>query len=141
MNLIPYEKARQHAEYRRIPQRILISLYDYVNNRQQTGGFLAAVLSNDLFTAIGKADSESLAAIREIVVFIHMEVPSHCYGSEHAVCAWVNGRVLPEVIDRPAIEYDGCPHCRVSFTFTANPDVRKGIGNCPFCGKPIAKTK
>ncbi len=141
MNLISYEKARQHADYRQIPQRVLLSLYAYVNNRQQTGGFLTAVLSNNLFTAIGKADSESLAAIREIVVFIHMEVPSPCYGSEQAVTAWINSRVLPEAIDRPSIEYDGCPHCRVSFTFTANPDVRRGIGNCAFCGKPISETQ
>lgn len=100
MNLIPYEKAREHSDYRLIPQRILISLYEYVNNRQQTGGFLAAVLCNDLFAAIGKADKESLAAIREIVVFIHMEVPSPCYGNAAAVDAWINGRVIPKVIER-----------------------------------------
>lgn len=100
MNLISYEKARHHADYRLIPQRVLESLYDYVNNRQPTGGFLYAVLTNDLMTAIGKADKESLAAIREIVVFIHMEIPASCYGSHEAVNAWINGRVIPMVQER-----------------------------------------
>lgn len=87
--MMTFEKAQHHAEYKRIPEQILRSLYGYVEYRQATGHFLNAVLSNNLFEAIGRADKESLAALREIVTFVHMEVPSHCYGTVEKVQEWL----------------------------------------------------
>lgn len=87
--MITYEQARQHSEYSRIPEHILTSLYGYVEHRQAPGHFLQAVLANDLFEAIGRADKEAVAALRELVVFIHMEVRSDCHGSRQKITAWL----------------------------------------------------
>lgn len=89
MPMMTFEKARQHAEYSRIPEQILRSIYGYVEYRQATGHFLNAVLTNNLYDAIARADKESLAALREIVTFVHMEVRSDCYGSKEKVQDWL----------------------------------------------------
>lgn len=87
--MITYEHARKHAEFRLIPEHILRGLYGYVEHRQATGHFLNAVLTNNLFDAISRADKEALAALREIVVFVHMEVRSDAYGSSQKVQEWL----------------------------------------------------
>jgi hypothetical protein len=87
--MITYEQARKHGEYSRIPEHILQSLYAYVEHRQAPGHFLTCVLTNDLFGAIGRADKEAVAALRELVVFIHMEVRSDCHGSPAKVGQWL----------------------------------------------------
>lgn len=87
--MITYEQARQHSEYTRIRADILQSVYAYVEHRQAPGHFLQAVLSNDLFEAIGRADKEAVTALRELVVFIHSEVRSDCYGSREKVKQWL----------------------------------------------------
>lgn len=89
MPMMTFEKARQHAEFSRIPEHILYDLYDYIKHRQATGHFLNAVLTNNLFEAIGRADKEALAALREIVVFVHMEVRADAYGSADKVQNWL----------------------------------------------------
>jgi hypothetical protein len=87
--MMTFEKARHHAEFSRIPEHILRGLYGYVEHRQATGHFLNAVLTNNLFDAISRADKEALAALREIVVFVHMEVRSDAYGSSQKVQEWL----------------------------------------------------
>lgn len=87
--MITYEQARKHDEFGLIPEHILQSIYGYVEQRQSTGHFLNAVLSNNLFEAIARADKEALAALREIVVFIHMEVRADCHGSPEKIQNWL----------------------------------------------------
>lgn len=52
------------------------------------GGFLEAVLSNDLFGAMGRADSESRRILYDLVCFIYNKLPSACYGNREIVHAW-----------------------------------------------------
>lgn len=87
---IPFEAALAHEQYCRIPRQVLASVYGYVNRREITGHFLTAVLSNNLFDAVGRADKESMESLRELVVFIHMEVPSCCHGSLENVAHWLH---------------------------------------------------
>ena len=61
----------------------------YVNDRIPTGGFLHAVLTDRLFDAVGRADKENLAALRDIVTYIYNELPSDCWGSEAKVHNWL----------------------------------------------------
>lgn len=89
--MITYEQARQHAEYSRIPEHILQGVYGYVEHRQAPGHFLQAVLANDLFESIGRADKDCAATLRELVVFIHMEVRTDCYGDRQKLSAWLKG--------------------------------------------------
>lgn len=87
--MISHPEALKHEEYSRIPTAVLASVYGYVDRKEAPGHFLTAVLSNDLFTAVSRADKESFAALRELVTFIHMEVPTACHGSAEAVANWL----------------------------------------------------
>lgn len=87
--MISIEEARQHPEFKRIPAHILGSIYAYVEHRQTPGSFLRCVLTNDLFGAIGRADKESAATLKDIVVFINSHVRSDCYGRPEKVKEWL----------------------------------------------------
>lgn len=67
------------------------SLDRYVNHRIQPGGFLTAVLSNDLVGAVGRADSFNKKVIPEIITYIYNQLPSNCWGSSEKVQDWLNG--------------------------------------------------
>ena len=76
--------------YETIPVALLSGLTRYVNDRIATGGFLRAVLENDLFGAHAKADPDSLAALPALMRYIYNEVePGTCWGSPEAVAAWL----------------------------------------------------
>jgi len=68
------------------------SLERYVNHRIQPGGFLTAVLSNDLFGAVTRADRENKLALSEICQYIYNEVPSNAWGSSDAVHNYLKGQ-------------------------------------------------
>ena len=72
----------------------------YVSRKIPTGDFLYAVLCNDLRNAIGRADSENLRDIVEIVQYCHWEIPSVCWGSPEEVRAWLAPPMEPEDIIR-----------------------------------------
>lgn len=69
----------------RIPTRLRESIDRYAQYGVPTGGFLRAVLENDLFSAIALADNDSLAAIKVICTYIHNALPSTCWGSRENV--------------------------------------------------------
>lgn len=71
-------------------EHIKESLKRYVENKTPTGGFLEAVLSNDLVGAIGRADSENINRLPEIVRYIYNTLPSNCWGSREKVVQWLN---------------------------------------------------
>lgn len=75
--------------YNFIPELTRDSLYRYVNHHVPTGSFLRAVLTNNLFEAVGRADDENLKALKFIVTYIYNEVPSNCWGSEEKVQEWL----------------------------------------------------
>jgi hypothetical protein len=56
------------------------------------GGFTTAVLANDLFGAVAKADHWNKPAIVEIAQEIARTCPAHAYGSYEAVRAWINDK-------------------------------------------------
>ena len=68
------------------------SLDRYQNDRILPGSFLRAVLANDLFDAVARADPESLALIGDVVRYIHWELPSGCHGTREKVTSWVGAR-------------------------------------------------
>ena len=76
------------TQYAGIPVNIVAGLDRYVHHGLDTGGFLHAVLCNDLFGAVARADSESLLALPEIVRYIFNDLPNGCWGSEEKVAAW-----------------------------------------------------
>lgn len=66
------------------------SLDLYVKNRIPPGGFLMAVLCNDLVDAVGRADATNKLMLPEIVACCYNELPSDCWGSPENVKEWLN---------------------------------------------------
>jgi hypothetical protein len=80
--------------YREAPPRILDSIRAYVEHRRAPGGFLMAVLSNDLRGAFQAADGESRRGLGTILRFLNLEVPATCWGSPAKVAAWLRRQLL-----------------------------------------------
>jgi hypothetical protein len=72
-----------------IPEHIKESLDRYVQEKTPTGGFLRAVLANDLMGAFSKGDKESLEALKDIVSYIYNKLPGDCWGSYKVVNEWL----------------------------------------------------
>ena len=72
-----------------IPQYTLNSLKLYVEQGIPPGSFLCAVLENNLFSAVGRADKANLEALPEIVKYIYNEVPSIAGGHAKAVSEYI----------------------------------------------------
>lgn len=57
-------------------------------------GFLTAVLCNDLFGAVNRADSRNISALPEIVSFIYNEVPSNAWGNAQTMRDYAKVKAL-----------------------------------------------
>ena len=82
-----------------IPERTKQAIDQYVSAHTPRGGFLTAVLSNDLKGAFGRADEENRAALFDIVGYCYNEIPSECWGSPAKVEAWLAARPRPAPVD------------------------------------------
>lgn len=77
-----------------IPNLLLIkdhfkeSIDAYVATGRPTGGFLHAVLTNDLFEAIGRGDNDAIDNLPHIVAYLYNKTPFGCYGSKEVVANW-----------------------------------------------------
>jgi len=72
-----------------IPYRSLFSLFDYVISGQGPGGFLEAVLANDLNKSLTKADGEwTLEQLRALTTYIYNHLPDECWKYQAKVDAW-----------------------------------------------------
>jgi hypothetical protein len=66
-------------------QDAIDSIRRYVDHGIPTGGFLRAVLANDLMQAVGRADESSLANLAEIARYIYNDIPANAHGSYEKV--------------------------------------------------------
>jgi hypothetical protein len=66
-------------------------LQRYFENRIAPGGFLTAVLSNDLVGAVSRADQQNRSLIPEIVIFLYNRAPAGAWGNEDRVARWLRG--------------------------------------------------
>jgi len=85
------EEYRKH-EYRKAPVHILDSINRYVEHGIEPGGFVTAVLSNDLAATLQAADTKSLRGLPDILQYIFWEIPSVCWGSKAKVKAWIGDK-------------------------------------------------
>lgn len=72
-----------------IPEQIKDSIDRYVETGCQTGGFLNAVLSNDLKESFSRADNDNRICMFEIVKYLYNDVPGDCWGSPRRVKEWI----------------------------------------------------
>jgi hypothetical protein len=78
------------GEYAEIPDYMREPLLAYVNTgRSSRFDFLRAVVSNDLFNSVGRADKTNLALLPLYVRWLYNRAPIGCYGSPEAVAAWI----------------------------------------------------
>lgn len=68
---------------------IKLALDDYVKEGVPTGGFMRAVLANDLMESIARADEYNKLDLFKICQYVHWEIPANCHGSYEVVDAWI----------------------------------------------------
>lgn len=70
-------------------QHLENSLVEYVINGRGVGGFLRAVLENNLRGAVNRADNGNLPIIAHVVAWLYNNAPVSCWGSEDEVRIWL----------------------------------------------------
>lgn len=89
--LKPGELEQMMAEHKRLIPDLPIrpdvkqALIDYAIRGERLGHFLTYVVENNLFQALGQADSYNRASIYQICHFIYNELPAGCWGSPEIV--------------------------------------------------------
>ena len=81
-----------HPNPRLIEPRFKESIDAFVLHGYQPGGFLTAVMSNDLKEAISRGDESALDNLPHIVSYLYNDVPSGAWGSAENVRKWA-GRI------------------------------------------------
>lgn len=80
-----------------IPEHTFEALKRYVEEGIPTGDFLYAMLTNDLFGAIGRADSQNSRALKDICGFVYNEIPSTAWHTDEAVKQWIEHQGLKKI--------------------------------------------
>lgn len=68
-----------------VPEHTKGTIERYILDRYAPGGFLTAVLANDLYGAIGRADEMNSYALKDICGWIYNRAPRDCWGSYEIV--------------------------------------------------------
>ena len=67
------------------------SLWRWIDKRTDPGGFLTAVLCNDLAKAVSKADDRNVELIPNYVRLLYNHAPMDCWGDDETVDNWRHG--------------------------------------------------
>ena len=65
-----------------------MSLWRWIERGCTPGGFLSAVLCNDLIKAVSRADGTNIELIPNYVRLLHNHAPADCWGSEQNFHQW-----------------------------------------------------
>ena len=79
-----------------IPHHMWNGLVGYLVHHRPTGGFLRAVLSNDLYGALSKADTNNARVLWHYPIWLGTYAPSESFGSAEAYEAWMAQKDEPE---------------------------------------------
>lgn len=80
-----------------VPSHMWDAVTGYFLHRYQPGGFMTAMLSNDLMGAMGKADEANTANMHRWCQFLYCYAPSGSYGSPERVDAWLSAETVESV--------------------------------------------
>jgi hypothetical protein len=64
----------------------------YARDGYPPNAFLRAVLENDLFSAVEKADMRNTLILPQLITFVYRELPAACWGSPEKVTAWIQAK-------------------------------------------------
>lgn len=73
---------------RMLPAHMRESVLDYIETGAPVGGFLTALLSNDLRGTFERADEQNRAAVFVYLSFLYNHAPSQCWGSPQRLRDW-----------------------------------------------------
>src|SRR5438093_1042377 len=77
--------------YGLLPERLQGGMQRYIENKIELGGFLKAVLSNDLYGTFSYADSDMRSELYNIIRWLYNEAPGGCWGSVMNYKSWLAG--------------------------------------------------
>lgn len=93
---------RAHLQQRldecQVPESLHDGLIEYIGARRPVGGFLAAILSNNLVDAVTRADDINRPQIATVVFFLLNYATATCWGSPAAVKAWLEDPEPPREV-------------------------------------------
>ena len=72
-----------------IPERMRGAITRYIEARRIPGGFLQAVICNNLSEAVSRADDENIRNLPAYVNFFYNHAPSQCWGSPEKMIKWL----------------------------------------------------
>jgi hypothetical protein len=72
-----------------VPPHLRDDLLRYIDHGVPTGGFLSAVLSNNLIGAFSHADKASASGLEGLVTYIYNYAPIACCGSPDRYKSWL----------------------------------------------------
>jgi len=78
------------CDYSTLPEGLQGGMQRYLEHGILPGHFLTAVLKNNLFDAVMRADANNLKELPSIVRWIHNEARGDSHGSIVKVVDWVN---------------------------------------------------
>lgn len=83
--------------YQHFFPHLVHGLRAYLELHQETGGFLRAVLENNLTEAVMRMDRDMpIEMLRALVELVWNYFPSRCHGSPEVVAAWLKERNQPQ---------------------------------------------
>lgn len=72
-----------------IPEYMQESLRQYVENHVPVGGFLEAVICNNLSESVARADIRNIRNIPAYANWLYNHAPSSCWGSVEKYDKWI----------------------------------------------------
>jgi hypothetical protein len=76
-------------DYSALPESLQGGLQLYIEDKIPPGSFLKALLMGNLLLAKECADVYNKPRINEIVLWLSMNIPPECWGSEEAYINWL----------------------------------------------------
>ena len=68
------------------------AIQSYKDHRLDPGGFLRAVLENDLTSAVKRADDLNRRYLSDVVTYCYQVLPSASWGNRGLVASWLHDR-------------------------------------------------
>ena len=72
-----------------LPEHMRGGMKRYIESKVPPGGFLMAVLENNLIEAVGRADRINRERLFDFCNFLYNKAPSRCWGSPEKVKTWL----------------------------------------------------
>lgn len=98
---------KYNIDYSSLPDYMQSGVQDYIEHGYEPGGFLTAVICNDLKGAVGKADLTNQRELVNWVQFFYNKAPMGCWGSRTKMEAWMEARRDEDQATREQIQLDG----------------------------------